>query len=298
MDLSHRVLARWKTDRHSLPGGKVLIWDLGRSKPHLLLTIPAYHIFSATWSPDGTQVATSHNDRFVRFWDADTGELRRTLAVYSESESEAKRKRMQSRISRLRRKKQVKKILVETEVDRLISSGPLAYSKNTWDEVRSVAWSPSGDNFATGTEDGVQIWECGSWELKTVFREQAKLISLAWSPDGRKLASTSYSDQVCIFDIKESSLQHRLKASYSNALAWSPDGRLIASVLESDIQLWDSSTGKLLHVLEGHTNTPRAVSFSRDGRFLASGAESDRISNKTSKSRASTIRLWRTDNWT
>jgi WD40 repeat protein len=57
------------------------------------------------------------------------------------------------------------------------------------------------------------------------------------------------------------------------ALAFSPDGRRLASAgLDETVRVWDAATGREVHVLRGHTHRVRALVFSRDGQRLASAS--------------------------
>src|SRR5437879_1798164 len=66
----------------------------------------------------------------------------------------------------------------------------------------------------------------------------------------------------------------RLRGLFVWCLAFTPDGRFLASGgAGNDIKLWDPRTGKLSHSFVGHREHVNAFAFSRDGKLLFSGSQ-------------------------
>src|SRR2546425_3944684 len=58
------------------------------------------------------------------------------------------------------------------------------------------------------------------------------------------------------------------------SLAFSPDGRMIATAaFDQAVRLWDAASGREVRVLQGHPKPVYCVAFSRDGATIASGGQ-------------------------
>lgn len=61
-------------------------------------------------------------------------------------------------------------------------------------------------------------------------------------------------------------------------IAWSPDGRMLASPsTDKTIRLWDVETGKCLRTLKEHTNKVLSAAFDSTGGTLASGSQDNTV---------------------
>ena len=162
---------------------------------------------------------------------------------------------------------------------------------------RAKAFSPTGHRIASADKnDNIHIWEYSegkSWKKHTTVITDTEFIyglrfspaGLAFSPDGKRLASMSRSrdwkaglwdvdsgKQIAELPLKP--LSGRTYRGYDTGITFSPRGDIIAGGKWGEIVLWDATDGKVLTTLTQPEESQRPITlcFSPCGQYLASGA--------------------------
>lgn len=106
------------------------------------------------------------------------------------------------------------------------------------------------------------------------------VVSVAFSPDGQKVASSSWDDSIKLWNPKNGKLERTLELHSAgvNAIAFSPDGQKLASGSEDKtIKIWNLTKNSLELTLTDHADWVMSLAFSPDGQRLASGSKDNTI---------------------
>ena len=172
------------------------------------------------------------------------------------------------------------------------------------DTERSLVLSPDGRRLAAGYEFGmVRVYNAdailegknkmvphGGYNggkitmapsaTHTIRVAPVGVVSLAFSPDGKRLATGSEDARITLLDPLSGKMIHSSIGHASDvlALAFSPDGKRLASAShDRTVKVWDTASGKELLTLSGHAGPVHAVVFSPDGKSIATAIDDSHI---------------------
>ncbi len=219
----------------------VRIWDVASGDEAHLFTGHLAAVASVAFSPDGLWLASASSDSTIRIWNVTRGHLHTVLRGHT-------------------------------------------------DAVTTVTFSPDGNLLASSSEDTtVKLWESGritapqeiaavadvTPEHKGGFSSNDGLLDVAFSRDGKSLATINWSNTLRLWDVESLSPKRAIRASLEawHQLVFIPESNEVAICGEDQsIRLWDGATGIERIIVDASSAPISAVGMSHDGKVIAVAA--------------------------
>jgi WD40 repeat protein len=251
-------------------------WEANPAQPARVLEGHTAEVAAVAFAPDGKRLASGSHDKTIKLWSVADGKEEKTLQGH---------------------KGEVDCLAFNPHGDVLASGGGQGSQRGevrTWDvgagkplnlryglshRTVGLAYGPHGTLAAAGNDGLVRLWDHNLAGEAHTFRGDPQLVyAVAFSPDGRHLASAGLSGRVSLWNRSGGLETFALPASGTlNAVAFGPAGkRLFAAGRgpEASVLAWDlDEPSSPPTVLKGHTGNVLCLALAPDGSLLATGGD-------------------------
>jgi WD40 repeat protein len=228
------------------PPYRVKLWDARSGELRQDLTGHTIFLSSVAVSPDGGRIASGDYGGVIKMWDATTGRALYTIKADASA-------------------------------------------------VMSLAFSPDGKLLASGCQEAavkdrptdapaVKLWDVATGAKRKALPVTAQSeIALAFSPDGQRLAVGRFSDTsllgagrganfVQLWDVATGRETATFEPNQAQSLAFAPNGKTLAAAAYKEVQIFNTTSGRVARTLAGRAEVVNTLTFSPDGkRLLADG---------------------------
>ena len=259
--------------------GELILWDSGSGEPLRRLRGHEGPITSVVFDHEGKRILSGSMDRTARLWDAQTGRLLKTFSGHEKWIDAVAITHDGTRVITGSGDRIVR--ILDAETTEVLHE--LAGHRGP---VSALAISPDGTHLASAGKD-VLIWDLGGalGEPDTALNISSSIRSLAYSPDGQRLAVGLSNKHVQIWELSTGAggdgqakllVTQQDHSAEVRAVAFTPDGsRLASASADGTIRIRDGVSGESYLVLEEEGVT--SLAFSADGSRLISGASDGRL---------------------
>lgn len=227
-------------------------------------------VVSATFSPDGTTIASASSDKKIILWDVTNGRIIRTLKGHSANVNSVRFIANGNTILSASSDNTIKiwDAAIGKEIQTL--TGHLA-------SVNAAVSSPDGTIIVSTSHDNtLKLWDAANGkEINTLTGHSGPVFSAAFSPDGTSIVSVSSDKTLKLWDMTNLKGIITLKGHSGNVLSatYSPDGTSIVSTSDDKtLKLWDVAKGKVIRTFKGHSGPIGSAAFSPGGDVIVSAS--------------------------
>ena len=252
----------------------IRMWDVSTGRLLAAVKDHDWPVVSIAWSPDGSRFVSGSHDGTTKVRSASTGRQLLRLEPHTGSVlgvAFAPDGQHIATVSRLSDAAQVTTIqLFDAVTGTKVKN--LGDPNTNW--LGAIAFSPKGRWLAAAADPvTTKIWEITTEREVFFCRSEGQLNSIAFSPDGQRLATGS-GRGAKIWDTTSGAEVVRLReGQWVASVAFSPDGKRLATAgADPTVGVYEAISGKELVKLAGHSGALAAVTFSSDGKCLATAS--------------------------
>ena len=234
------------------------------------------------FSPDGSRLATASDDLLVRLWNPVTGQAVSILSGHNTVPECVTFSPDGKILASGGKTGEIK--LWDTTTNKEIVTLHSTYQNIIW----SLSFSPDG-KYLAAAEGGMEalgnvtghlvtVWDVSSRQIVTTLQGHTNDVrAVAFSPDGKLLASGSYDNTMKFWNVATWQEIVTLKSNWIQSLAFSADGkRLVSGGRDKTVKLWDVATRQELCTLKVPSEI-NSVAFSPDNKVLAAASNDNKV---------------------
>ncbi len=269
----------------------IKIWDVPTSALKQTLNNHSDSVYALAFSHDGELMASGSVDTSIILWKARTFEPIRTLRGHRAAVRDVAFSPDDKTLASA----------AEDKTLRLwdIASGELKVTRGDHGKrLKTVVYYPNGQTLVTASSDAtIRLWDARTGEPKQILKGHADGVEFcAVSPDGTQLFSgTGNIGQIVFWDARTGKRLRDLSEAHGNKFGaeidcgrYSPDGKwAVSGSKDRTDKFWDPKTFEIRHVISNNPGRTESMSFSMDGKCLATGFGGTDYS----------IRLWDLTGW-
>ena len=280
----HHLIQMEQFSRLQVPDKTIRLWNVATGEHKKTVKGHRKPASTLAFSPDGGTLASMSGEGIIRLWDVDTGKRKKVLKAYTGGlyktafSPDGKRLVSQNWNGTFQ--------LWDVATGKQKKTGIISGAETIHNDLTKL--SPDFQTVATVLPKlkgiprpyiQIGLWDVATGEQEhTLIGHTDSILSISFSPDGSRLASSANETTVQMWDVTTGEQKQTFvfqdlpnRRNSVGDVAFSSDGSiLVCSMWEGPIYLWDAFTTERKKILIGHAKQIVSMSFSADNRTFAS----------------------------
>jgi len=262
----------------------IFLWDVYNDcYNHTVLKGHKNAILELNWSTDNTRIYTASADKTIAIWDVEGCKRLKKINGHK------------SIVNSCHPARRGPDLVVSgsddntTKIWDLRQKGYVHNFENKY-QVTAVSFNDTAEKvFSAGLDNQIKVWDLRKKEVEyPLFGHTDTITGLSLSPDGSYLLSNSMDQTIRCWDVRPFVIGNRCVKIFQGSthnfeknllrVSWSSDGSMItAGSADKFVYIWDTTSRRILHKLDGHKGSVNETSFSPKDNLIASASSDHNI---------------------